>query len=315
MKLWGALLCLVALISIDSSAKGSTLYGVVTVPTGTETLLWTVQIDTTSGSVTNVTEAMAYAGGSGTTPGISTFDQTNGIYYWATNMEDAFVHSVDVNKKQLLPPLDIGATEIVSLNYYASKQRLLILFYVEGQGSFVVSAGPGVVNIVFQLSSFNSGLPSVVGVDETRQLYHLIVDAGKTPFLLDTYNMGSGDLVSQVALDSKTCGSLYPQFATYDAESEKMIGGAELFNDTNGSVQYFYTAISPKTGICQKTALPVLTGLVPCWTYNALSNELWLVDATPAGGFIYSFNTQSGQLSKPVHVNPFIPENIAISYH
>jgi len=318
MKLWVALLCLVALTGIASSAKGAALYSVVTEATATETLLWLVQIDTTSGAVTNVTEAMVYAGGSATIDGISTFYQTKGRYYWATNFEDAFVHEADVNKKQLLPPTDFGATEILGLNYDEGKRRLLTLFTVSGEGTFLTSSGSGIVNFFFQLpSSFDTARDMTSAVDETKQNYYLIVDVGKTSvkYEVATFDIDFAALASQVPLDDKTCGTLDPQFAAYDAESGNLIGSSVVYNQTSGSLAYFYTVISPKTGVCQMTALPVLNGIVTCWTYNPLTKELWFGEATDGGSYIYSYNTQSGQLSQPLLIKGYlVPESIEISY-
>lgn len=300
------------LVASASLQTGATLYGVVTEFTLTETLLWTVEFDG-FGNVRNVTEDVVYAGASATVDGISTFDKTGQRYFWATDFESTFVYSVDVKRKQFLPPLDVGASSIISLNYDAVKQRLLVLF--EGRNAIYLGEyGVGTFRIVFQLpTQFNSHYIMTSSLDELRQRYYLVADVGSTPkYEVAVFDLMTGKLLSQVPLDNTTCGDFYPQYFFFDPASGNLLGAAEEF--ANSKIYYFYTVLNPTRGTCVKTALAIPTGIVTCWTYDPKNSLLYLADATDSGAFLLNYNTKTRTMSSPLLVKGYlVPESLEVN--
>lgn len=118
-----------------------------------ETAVYSVIVDPITGKLTNVSENIVYAGGSGTYDGISAFNSATGskynrfssfggfkvyfwiVYYYVTDFDVIdYVYSTNVVKAQVLAPLDVYAKAVFRLAANPNNGLAYILFY-SSQGS------------------------------------------------------------------------------------------------------------------------------------------------------------------------------------
>jgi len=295
---------------------GANLYAVVTEFSGNEeqTRVYTVLLNRNTGRVTNVTANFVYTGGSGSIDGLSGFDQINGRYYFATDDATAFIYGTDIKNKMPLPTLDIGAESIDHLVFNSLDNRLYTIFTAK-TGTYLAAVGPQTFRPIAQVpSQYNAKYLMIGAVDGRTGTYYLVGKIGPTPvstYGIATIKLQNGQILRQVAIDTKTC-TLFPEYLWFDSATGNLMGGGEAV--VNGTLVYYFIKVSPATGTCTKTVLQTLRGIVSCWSYDPTARQLWFVEATGSGAFLESYNVETGQKTTPVLLsNNLLPESLEVA--
>jgi len=266
------------------------MYAVVTSATWTETLMWVVQVDTTTGAFSNVTSTTVYGGGSATEDGISAFDENNKIYYYTTDVVPPMIVYVNVKSKQDLGIIDLYMNAIFSLTVNPLTSELFVVGY--NQNNIVVINGvsypEGSVRLVLQLPSDLQD-SSIGTFDPTHNLFYLIT-YNNSGFVLTGINPKSGNIVSLKAFN---CPQIFAQNIKFDPK-DGMIHGGGINPSTPHVLKYYQLTINPKTGFCNSTLVPTAMGIITAWSYDPVNRNMWYADAINGGNLLRAVNVDTG---------------------
>lgn len=110
-------------------------------------------MDLSTGEIENIVQNFIIAGSSETLDGISTFDPTRQVYYYATDFVAPFIYQANVKTATLLPPIYMGGYSTVALLFDTLQSRLLsIVADNKGAGYLVtlpVTGAPSQVYLQF----------------------------------------------------------------------------------------------------------------------------------------------------------------------
>jgi hypothetical protein len=294
------LVCL-GLSSFASAQQTPILYAITTefIDNNQETAVYSVIVDPITGKLTNVSENIVYAGGSGTYDGISAFNSATGIYYYVTDFDVIdYVYSTNVVKAQVLAPLDVYAKAVFRLAANPNNGLAYILFY-SSQGSYVLLVSVDqyyAVKMVhqFPLSAYNFNYIAGTAVNTDTNTFYLIVST-KANVTDPQYKV--------VSIDPKT-GSItatspalncpgFVEYFSYDPKTKKLIG-VVLTIINNKVLQYNFAIVDPATGTCTASKLTKVTGIVTCSTFSAQNRILYVHEAINGGNLLHRIDPTSG---------------------
>jgi len=226
----------------------------------------------------------------------------------------AFIYGTDIQKKQPLPTLDIGANSIYHLVFDGANNRLYTLFLAKN-GIFLAAIGPQTFQPLVQIpSKYNAGYEMKAAIDAGTNTYYFAgkIGASAAPtYGIATIDLENGQIVKEVAIDNKTC-TVFPEYIWYDSASERIMAGAESF--ANNQLHYHFMKIDPTTGACTMNPIQAPVGIITDWSYDPTTHQLWMAEATNSGGFLLSYNVLTGQQTTPVLVaNGLVPESIEVA--
>jgi len=279
-----------------------TVYAVITefIDKYTETAIFTVSVDLTTGAVKNVTENFIYNGGSATVDGVSAFDPKTGIYWYATDAATPYIYSTNVYQKTVDPPLDTGAT-YVDLLVANSGTGLLWAIVEASNGNFLISVrNDGTVKTAMQFNSgYNLDYICSGAIDSVKNLFYLIVSTNAS-IRNPAYKIFTIDLASnQVVFTSPSImnGPGFPQYFGFDRASGNLYGMFE--QSTNENLIYSAMVLNPQTGFVSLNAVPSITGIITCSTY---SNQISRLLAAETNGLLHFINPVNGKEEKPLKI-------------
>jgi len=284
------------------------LYAVVTTATWTETLMWVVQVDTTTGAFTNVTSTMVYGGGSATEDGISAFDAKNMIYYYTTDVVPPVITYVSINSKSDLGEIDLYMNAIFSLTVNPLTSELFVVGYDQHNDVIIVGVSypEGSERLVLQLPS-NLQTSSIGTFDATNNIFYL-VSYNNSNFMLTGIDPKTGNILSIQPFPK--CSPIYPQNIKFDGKDGMVYGGG-IDVSTPHQLKYDLLEMNPKTGFCNSTLVPTSMGIVTAWSYDPVNRNLWYADAINGGFLLRAVNVDSG--NQVVSLNTqWILENMEI---
>jgi hypothetical protein len=298
---------------IASGPRGSDkLYGIVVGFAGqyTETVVQTVDIDLNSGTMTPFLTNFIYAGSSLTYDGISTLDTTNKILHYSTDSASAFIWGVDLQYKQIAPPIDVGATDILDLKYDYNSSNLYFVFEDYNNavlyGAYSTGNGPAelIANFTLFLEATGSELGQGALGDTPTGLFsdYYFVSYSASSFNLNTYNATTGNLTGvPLARECTGANDKYFDYLSYDPTTKKVFGIQETVK--NNRLHYFFSVVDPVTGQCNSTAITGTDGgIITCWTFSPSTNNFYFGMATNGGSEVCYTTMTNFSLSAPVCV-------------
>jgi len=268
------------------------LYAVVTTATWTETLMWVVQVDTTSGTFTNVTSTVVYGGASATIDGISGYDAKNMIYYYTTDTIPPVVSYADIKTKADLGIIDLYNNVIISLTVNPNTNELFVVGTTQTNINIVigVSYPEGSVRLVIQLPDEYQD-SSIGTFDAAHKIFYLLSRNNSGNYLLGI-DPKSGDILSVKGFPN--CNDVYVQNMKFDAKDGMIYAGGEGDSDSH-VLKYYQLAINPKTGACNSTLVPTENGIITAWSYDPVNRNLWYNDATNGANLLKAVSVDTGK--------------------
>jgi hypothetical protein len=298
----------VIIIGLAYNVSG-TLYGIITEFNGnnTQTVVYTVTVDPSTGKFTHVAENFIYIGSSATYDGIAAFDQKKNYLYYSTDFEASFVYGIDVTKGEILPPISINSETITSIDWDGKNQQLLILGIFQDRSSAVYTfpySGPSVLLINFTAQGINT--PQTTFLDWAKGMYYLVYfDAAKSQ-----YNLGSFPISSPKAVQSTplNCGKTFsPDYLFLDSSSGILFG---VGFDSSVSTYKYYTI---KGTACTVSDIG-LTGVVTAATYDPTKNILQMGYVDKATGpNMVTLDTASSKVVSKIPTQRVL-EDLQVSY-
>jgi len=283
--------------------SGSNLYCVYTSGTSTETIMWTAQIDMTTGQMTNITEVEVFGGGSITIDGISAFDTTNKIYYFTNDNIPPELYSVNIATKQNLPLTDLYVQSInrIAVNP-VNYEAVLNVEQSNVSRILAVSYPPGNVRtLVSDLNVFLNGIT----YDPTTNKFLAMASNQKGGFVIHSIDPQTGSLGKPVQVKGDTF--LYPETIFFDVNSGNLVAPGIASNFSYGLL-----VINPSTGDTQITyPIPPESGIVVASTYDPTTSWLWYSAATDLGFRLYAWDVINNQLAVNL-TTPFLPSSLEL---
>jgi len=243
------------------------------------------------------------AGGSGTVDGISAFDSSRSVYYYATDFVVPWIYQVDIKRDTILPPIDLpGAIGVEGLNT-DPKRGVLFARYFDSNGigyilNIQMPNGPVTTVATLSTNYHIGGWISASAYNPITQLYYLTANknASTMNYNILAINTNSGNILNEIAI---SCKNMFPQRLYYDSNMLLLVGGGMSLNGEG----YFAFWVDPMSGNCVSKPLQVESnGVVTSFAYDNGNSILYYQVATntAAGGVLQSYNIVSGKQSKPV---------------
>jgi len=262
---------------------------------GERTIDHCVKIDLESDTYQIVSNNYIYVGGSATVDGISTFDQTRGVFYYTTDGSTRSVFQVQVTTGTLLPTIDFYAYAIGALKFDHVQSRLIVAYYNQQKlpvlALYSVNEGP--ISTVPLQPGVQLGNAAY---DGKKQLYYNAVYAGSAnKTIINTINVQSGATNTATI----TCpGYVINMFINNFKGSESLWGLMEYFTPQN-QLKYYIAEITPnKNSQCNPILLPT-TGIVTASTFSESTGSLVYNEAINGGDLIHEFNVKTRQTKAP----------------
>jgi len=295
------------------------LYGIITDFGGdnTETIVYTVQIDLTTGKWIRIVKNFIYVGGSATYDGISGYDSDRDVLYYATDFSSPFLFSSDLENQVLLAPISLGLASVETIDYDSSKKRLLIYGALpdkQGNGLIAYSTTGGAGGLMSRLPEYKS--IASTAVDSDNQLYYAI---GTNT---SAWNIGTIDLNDPNNLKSNypiTCNFTIPysfdvNSLYYDSDTKNLIA---ITVTTKPALAYWVSVI-PIDGMGKCTAYPIKTssfGIATCFTYDQMTKTLWFGFARNGPSQLISYDVNTFTTTKEFDFSAqVVLEDIQVTY-
>jgi len=306
MKLGGLVLLIV--LSISYNANG-TLYGIITDFTGngTQTVVWTVQVDPIKGTFTKIAENFVYVGSSATYDGIAAYDQQKNYLYYSSDFEASFVYGVDVVKGEILPPVSINSESVNSIEWDGKNQQLLILGEFEDHSAAVYTfpyTGSSVELINFTAQGISS--PQTTYLDWSKGIYYFIyATTSGTQFNLGSFPISTPKNTQTSPLN---CGQGFsPDYLFIDSTNNVLFG---IGYDSNAKATKYY---SIKGTACSIVDIKGLTGITTAATYDPTAHVLYLGFVGDASSLLITINITTLTVTSSVSVQRTL-EDLQVSY-
>jgi len=291
----------------------STLYGVVI--QGTNNYQYdtvsTVIFDRESGRITNVTTNFVYDNaGFEFTDGISAFDQKRGTYYFASDGASAFIYRTNVGAKRTQPTIDIGAKAIADL-HFDNTHSVLYVAYTTSFGPYLAALGSQLQPVALP-TTYDLSYQTKSAVDDNTNTMFLATMIGGS-YGIATINLANGQIVSEVAIDNKTCSHMMPGYLWFDSATGNLLGAGEVFTSDQSAV-YGFLRITPSTGACRSIPINIPGDLVTDWSYDTTTGILWFAAGGIGSGFLSSYNPRTNTTGPIIPLNGnSVPTNLQIS--
>jgi hypothetical protein len=309
---------LFAILAVVAASKPM-IYSAVTEFTSgdTATASHLVSIDPKTGSVGEIMETFYYAGSSITMDGISAFDFVNGVYYYATDGNSAFVFRGNVKTKALMSPIALPFEYIYEITYDASQKRIIVAGAADKQGDFLVALPADESKPWSVLANIDTDFSFDVGtVDSANQIYYWIT-------LQKVNNTYSNTFLHSISLANPNGGvktvpvmctypMLYPNTIRYDAVHKQLyiFSTQWIPQGKNFELVYFIETLST-SGACTSVKTQIPDGIVGDWAYDAITGNVYAA----LGNYLYTVDVKTGQvLSNVVIDNSYVPESMEFVY-
>eukprot|EP01120_Amphizonella_sp_Union-15-10_P005907 TRINITY_DN1818_c0_g1_i1.p1 TRINITY_DN1818_c0_g1~~TRINITY_DN1818_c0_g1_i1.p1 ORF type:complete len:318 (-),score=34.94 TRINITY_DN1818_c0_g1_i1:41-994(-) len=310
---------LIFALFLISSVRGATLYAVVTeFPAQfSQTSQFIVSVNPSTGALSNVVETFIYAGSSGTIDGISTFDETRGVYYYATDSFTSWVYEANVRTKNLLPPISFEVDQVSNLNFDDLNGRLIVTVenkLSNGQSQANILAFPvnqkTPIQTIFTLPpTINTGYVMATTFDSRTQTYYLLAQTTNATGL--DYSISAISKNTILTNKLKCQNPIFGQYLAYDS-----LAGLFYATGMAYSANEYYFVSFDLQGNCEQYELPFKASptIVTCSAYDPSSKSIYYGVATNAGGFIYNFDIKNKTLQGVMlGSGAYTPESLEIS--
>eukprot|EP01116_Phalansterium_solitarium_P013550 TRINITY_DN30934_c0_g1_i1.p1 TRINITY_DN30934_c0_g1~~TRINITY_DN30934_c0_g1_i1.p1 ORF type:complete len:330 (+),score=125.99 TRINITY_DN30934_c0_g1_i1:35-991(+) len=276
------------------------LFGIITevVDDDTSTAVFSISIDPSNGSIKNVSENFFFAGSSATVDGISALDQSNGVYFYASDSEDAFIYQVNVFQGQLLAPIDIGAKGIFHFTADSARNRFLTVAEDASSGNVNLLQTDATNSKTIMLTQLppavNNEIISTATIEPSTGNYLLVAatsaNTSRPDYKVFTFSP-SGSLLSTspaIAVDG------FFLRVAWDTPSLQLVGLLEQWTDDK--LSYAVISVQPKTGAAHVTPVKsIVQGIVTSVTYSKADRTLYFCEARNAvGGVLHRWNVAGG---------------------
>lgn len=258
------------------------LYGITTSfgASNTQTLLQTVIVDIKYGNFTVLTQNVVYVGSSKSTDGISTFDQKNQRFYYATNFNSDFVYAVNVTDGDLLAPISVASVGITTLDWDFGNNQLLVNAYFSATSNMLITIPFDPTLPSKRLIDLTqAGLTTIraTTIDYYNELYYVVYEnqTSQITYVASFYLYNPKNITT--AKLSCATGPFYPTRMFFDYKA-KIIRG--IGYDITAKV-YNYYEYAPSTGTC--TTKPIGLPSIVSATYDPTTNTLYMGHAAAAG--------------------------------
>jgi len=305
-------------IIVISCADFKGLYGIVTDFGGsnTETIVFTVKIDPTSGTWSEIVKNFVYVGSSATFDGISGYDSDNDVLYYATDFATPFLYSSDLKNGVLLAPIALGFSSVLTIDYDTQNKRLLLYGSLpsnSGFGLMEYSTNGGPSDLMAKITQYSS--LAATAVDSPNQKYYVIGSNG-------TWNFGIIDLNNPTQLEASyplkcnftgvysfELNSLY-----YDDNDKKLYA----IGVTNTPRLSYWLADIPLSNPSSCVAYPMLVkdfGIATCFTYDQNTKTMWFGWAPNGPSRLISYDVAGRKISNDmVFSNRVVLEDLQVAY-
>jgi len=280
-----------------------TIYGLITVAGGnsTQTVLQTVQIDPNTGKFAMVARNIFYVGTSGTYEGISTFDQVNQNFFYATDFYTSFVLGVNVGSSKLLPPISIDANgvyanRITTIQRDRTHSQLLISgLYEDGSEALLALPDSGPTQLLFNFTTVGKGDVISSAVNDDNAVYYF-AHSNATGFFLSAFAINEPEVTATIKFD---CEALEPTHFFYSSAGvPKLIGVGR--NVTTNDPVYFEVGGGGSTA-CSFRSLSLKNAIISSASFDPTTSSLYMAFAVPSAGFlIYVYNTDSHVIANKI---------------
>eukprot|EP00026_Physarum_polycephalum_P004344 Phypoly_transcript_04362.p1 GENE.Phypoly_transcript_04362~~Phypoly_transcript_04362.p1 ORF type:complete len:308 (+),score=37.74 Phypoly_transcript_04362:1240-2163(+) len=299
---------LIFMIVVGICNVTGTLYGIITdlAANGTQTVVWTVQVDPVKGTFTKVAENLVYVGSSASYDGIASYDQQKNYLYYSSDFDASFVYGVDIAKGEILPPVSINSESVNSIEWDGKNQQLLILGEFADQSSAVYTfpyTGSSVELINFTAQGISA--PQTTYLDWAKGIYYFIYSANAgVQFKLGSFPISSPKSIQTTALN---CGSGFsPDFLFLDSTSNVLFG---VGYDSDAKTTKYYTI---KDTTCSLVSIG-LTGITTAATYDPTSRVLYLGFVDQTNTLMVTLNVATQAVISQVPVQRTL-EDLQVSY-
>jgi len=294
----------------------SSLYGIYTGASWTETTIYTAQIDTTTGVLTNVTQDESFGGGSAFADGIAAIDQTNGIYYWANDYETPLLYGTDLIHKCNIAPTDLYLYTIMNIVVNQATSDALVLA-IDGQSKvnkyiYRVSYPEGSAVI---MAPFAPGCSYGAGAynSDKNLLQYAAYNQTTASYVLLSYDLSSGALKSSIPFSGCTSSSsskIFINYLEYDAATGQLYGGAIV---GQSPLTYAVLTVDPASASCTSATVPSAAGIVTAWAYDPNASVMYYAIAPNGNPLLFGFNVRTGSQTANFKTR-FLMESIAVKY-
>jgi len=310
-----ACLFLLAFVIIQIYGAKLGLYGIITDFGGanTETIVYTVQINPTTGQWIRIVKNFIYVGGSGTYDGISGYDSDKDVLYYATDFATPFLYSSDLKNQVLLPPIDLGLKAVLTIDYDKSLKRLLVYGMLpNGLGLMTYSTSGGASGLLSVLTEYTS--IAATAVNSMAQLFYVVGTNSSSP------NLGIIDLNNPSQLKSNfpmKCNFTFPygielNTLYYDELDNKLFCIAV---SNSPSLKYWVAEVGISNGNC--VAYPIDTGIfgiATAFTYDQITKVMWFGFAPNGPGRLYGYDTKAHKVVSNFEFGDTVLEDLQVTY-
>jgi len=279
-----------------------------------------VTIDPKSGAIGDLMETFYYAGSSITSDGISAYDFLNGVYYYATDGNSAFVFRGDVKNKTLMSPIAFPFEYIFELTYDVSQQRIIVAGAADKQGDFLVSfptdeSKPWTVLAKIDTDySFDCGT-----LDAANQIYYWLtmqkVNNTFSNVFLHSISLANPTKINTVQVMC-TYPMLFPATIRYDPVAKQLYVFATewIVRGKNVDLVYYIETLST-TGACSAVKTQMPNGIAADWAYDPITQNVYVALAGDTANSLYTLNVKSGNVLNNVVVGDrLMPESMQFVY-
>jgi hypothetical protein len=232
------------------SSVSCTLYALVTETGGggSQVNMYTVSVDTTTGNWSDpIVENFVYIFESITFDGISAFDSSRSIYYYATDWPAAFVYGTDLINKQLLPPIYVGATQVSEIAYDHATDQLFItgLFGTQYYMMNVSYTSDMPTSVVLNYTEKDIQFSYCHTIDASKAIYYIVYFNGANQLMMGQFPTNNPSNFTSAPLH---CQGISPEYIAYDVKLGKYVGIG-----FGHGIYYYYEIVNGK-----------------CWTHSFL---------------------------------------------
>jgi len=267
-------------------APGSdALYGITTGVNleGTELIVQTVAVNTTSGNLSYLLTNFIYTTGfSITEDGITTLDEETGMLFYSTDFEDSFIWTALVTgAPSLQAPIDIGAYAIVDLKTDTKGRRLFIAFedqYLNAYLAVYYLNGSGASLLNNFTTTFNGKVSigaSTLGASNEKWYFIALPENGVQE--LAALNLTDQKLVQHTLNGNCQITEGGFSFLFYENKLKSLWGIQESF--ANETLTYYVASFSKNFSSCTQSMIDMGFGIVTTSAYSPVTGNLYFVVA------------------------------------
>eukprot|EP01112_Ceratiomyxa_fruticulosa_P002949 TRINITY_DN1335_c0_g1_i1.p1 TRINITY_DN1335_c0_g1~~TRINITY_DN1335_c0_g1_i1.p1 ORF type:complete len:323 (+),score=63.56 TRINITY_DN1335_c0_g1_i1:90-1058(+) len=289
------LLAVLVLVSCFLCSQAS-LYGIVTEFSNndTTTILYTVEIDPSTGDFTYLFQNFVYLGGSMTWNGISGFDQKRDILFWSVNYDSSFIFSADMDTATLRAPMTINSVWIQNYIVDPSADRVYVeAGYLDKSGTreywYVASLSLDTGASYLMTNLTEAGIESITlsALDYNSGIYYMIASGVWAQFSLSE--------PTDITTKTLACSNIFqPVWMAFNPNTNSFIGIGEGIKP-NIHYSFIHFNITDDEVTCDVKPFQLKeVGIITCFTFDPTVGSLYLGVGTNTGSFLITYNTATG---------------------